>query len=167
LTGKRSAIQQPDDFGFDGGWRDSRSCLLTGGRDLRRCRGNDPRCDDFVSTTRRANNCASALADFAQDRRLTSTRRAPANILGRSIPYLDDLVARPSMPSFASSILLQEFFGIMARNVHVFPNPERKLHTSSRTIDLSVFAIRKYPRRQHQLGEGGGIGDSPAHGRRE
>ena len=121
--------------------------MQPGGRDLRRCRGNDPCSDDFVSTTRRANQCASALADFAQDRRLTSTRRTLTNILGRSVPYFDDLphvVARPSVPSFASSILLPEFLGIMARNVHVFPSPHGKLHTFTRTIDLSVFAPRSF-----------------------
>ena len=31
---------------------------------MRRYRGNDPCSDDFVSTTRRANQCASALADL-------------------------------------------------------------------------------------------------------
>jgi hypothetical protein len=137
----------PSSNRLDGGWQTSRMCLLPGGRDLRRCRGNDPRSDDFVSTTRRANQCASALADFAQDRRLTSTRRTLANILGRSVPYFDDLphvVARPSVPSFASSILLPEFLGIMARNVHVFPSPHGKLHTFSKTIDLSVFAPRSF-----------------------
>jgi len=120
---------------------------VRGGLDLRRCRGNGPRSDDFVPVTSRANHCASAFAGFTQDRRRTSTRRALANILWRSIPYLDDLshvVARPSVPSFASGILLPELVGIMARNVHVFPNPNGKLHTFSRTIDLSVLALQDF-----------------------
>jgi hypothetical protein len=147
LPDKRCAIAQSDDLFRLRGRRSSRTRLLQGGLDLRRCSGNRPRSDDLAPTTRRAHHCACAFADFTRDRGLTSTRRTLANIRGRSIPYLDDLPhvgARPSVPSFGSRMLLPEFLRIMAGNGHVFPNPHGKLHTFPRTIDLSVFAPRSF-----------------------
>jgi hypothetical protein len=142
---KRPAIPQSNDPLLERGRRNFRRCLLSGRCDLRRCRGNAPRADDLVPTTRRANHCASAVAIFAKDRRLTSTRRALAHILRHSIAYLNDLTdvsARPGVPAFAASVLLPEFLRVMARNLHVFPSPHGKLHTFSRTIDFSVLAPR-------------------------